>query len=650
MNKKDLIQITLLPTEESHLIEKGTTGLQFAEKVDPKHCKKILAVKVNGTIWDATRPLTSDAKIQFLTWEQPEGKYAFWHSSAHLLAQALQQLYPGIKLGTGPAIEHGFYYDVDFGNHTFDANDLPVIEKKMSALSQEKNPFQRIKTTKKEANDLFQKKGNHYKEEILTDLEEGEITLYQHGDFVDLCKGPHLPHTGYIQSIKLTNIAGAYWRGKIDNKQLTRIYGISFPSKTLLKEYFIRLEEAKKRDHRKIGKELNFFTFSEKVGLGLPLWLPKGTCVREKLMEMLRTLQIDQGYQTIATPHIGHQKLYITSGHYDKYKESSFRPITTPHKDEVFMLKPMNCPHHCAIYEANPHSYRELPLRLAEFGTVYRYEKHGELHGLTRTRGFTQDDAHIFCRPSQLKEEFTQIIELILHIFDLFSFKNYEAQISVRDPKNLSQYLGDDASWILAEKAIQESVQAKNIQANIVEGEAAFYGPKLDFFVYDSLDRKWQLSTIQVDYQLPQRFDLTYISDTNEKKRPIMIHRALLGSLERFIAILIEHTGGKLPFWIAPEQIAILPISPLYHPYAEEVAEKLKKAGFRIDIDKREEKINRKIRDRELQKTPYMIIIGEKEVKAHTIALRKQGEGSLGTMTLPSLIEKLQPLSSFPLL
>lgn len=642
MIKNKFIQVTLLPESRVHEVPVGTTGLALARTLDKKKAGKLLAVKVDGEVWDAMRPLEEGVQVQFLTWEDAEGKHAFWHSSAHLLAQALEALYPGVKLGTGPAIERGFYYDVDFGNHTFDANDLPVIEKKMMALARERNAFKRIAVTKKEAEALFKKKENPYKQEILASLQEGNVTLYEHGTFVDLCKGPHLPHTGYIQSVKLTNVAGAYWRGNIDNKQLTRIYGVTFPSRDLLKRHLALIEEAKKRDHRKLGKELAFFTFSEQVGLGLPLWLPKGTFVREKLMEMLRTLQAAQGYQLVTTPHIGHKRLYMTSGHYEKYKEDAFRPITTPHADEAFMLKPMNCPHHCAIYQNKLHSYRDLPLRLAEFGTVYRYEKHGELHGLTRTRGFTQDDAHIFCEPSQLKEEFAQTIDLVVRIFKMFGFDNYEAQISVRDMTNLSQYLGDDEAWTAAEEAIKESAANKGIQAKVVEGEAAFYGPKLDFFIYDSLGRKWQLSTIQVDYQLPKRFDLTYVSPSNEKKRPIMIHRALLGSLERFISILLEHTAGKLPLWIAPEQVAILPIAPAHRAYADKVASQLQKAGLRVRVDGREEKIGRKIRETELAKTPYMAVIGEKEMQNETVALRKQSKGALGEMTVAALIEKLQ--------
>ena len=639
MEKAAYVEVTLLPEGKVHQVPVGTTGLAWVRELDRKLSKKVLAMEVDGEVWDLTRRLEKSAKVRFLTWEDKGGKHAFWHSSAHLLAQALEELYPGVKLGTGPAIERGFYYDVDFGDHAFEAGELPAIEKKMMALARERNAFERSSVSKKEAEAIFKKKENAYKEEILAGLEDGDITLYAHGDFVDLCAGPHLPHTGYIQSVKLTNVAGAYWRGKMENPQLTRIYGVSFPSKEQLKKHLAMIEEAKKRDHRKVGKELGFFTFSDKVGLGMPLWLPKGAFVREKLMEMLRKVQLEEGYQFVATPHIGDKRLYMTSGHYDKYKESSFRPITTPHEDEVLMLKPMNCPHHCAIYESSLHSYRELPLRLAEFGTVYRYEKHGELHGLMRVRSFTQDDAHIFCEPSQLKEEFARTIDLVLRIFKMFGFDNYQAQISVRDMSALDQYLGDDEAWTAAERAIQESAAERGLDAHVEEGEAAFYGPKLDFFIFDSLGRKWQLSTIQVDYQLPKRFDLTYISSTNEKKRPIMIHRALLGSIERFMAILLEHTAGKLPFWLAPEQVAVLPIAPAHYAYAHEVAAQLKKEGLRVRVDAREEKIGRKIRDTEMAKTPYMMVVGEKEMEGETVAVRKQGEGALGVMNVKDFLK-----------
>lgn len=637
MEKEGNIQITLIPSGEVHRVPIGTTGMALAALVAPKITKQLLAVEVNGTVWDATRPLEEGQQVRFLTWEDRGGKHAFWHSSAHLLAQALEKLYPKVKLGTGPAIEQGFYYDVDFGDEDFDANQLPNIEKMMIKLAKERNIFERRGVNKKEAEALFATKGE-YKLEILSQLKDGDITLYQHSDFMDLCAGPHLPNTGYIKCVKLTNIAGAYWRGKMENPQLTRIYGITFPDKEKLKAYVKRIEEAKKRDHRKIGKALGYFTFSEKVGLGLPLWLPKGNFIREKLTEMLRKLQEAQGYHFVTTPHIGHTKLYKTSGHYEKYKESSFRPITTPHQDETFMLKPMNCPHHCVIYENRLHSYRDLPLRLAEFGTVYRYEKHGELHGLTRVRGFTQDDAHIFCEASQLKEEFSKIVDLILEIFTMFEFHNYETQISVRDKSNLSQYLGDDKAWDDAEKAIEEVVLAKGLKASVEEGEAAFYGPKLDFFIYDSLGRKWQLSTIQVDYQLPARFDLTYMTSESKRERPVMIHRALLGSMERFIAILIEHCAGKLPFWLVPEQVAILPIAPAHYAYAEKVAEQLKEKGLRVRMDTREEKIGRKIRDTEVLKVPYMIVLGEKEMEKGTLAVRKQGHGTLGEMTIADFL------------
>ena len=640
MNESQKRQLTLLPEGKKYTFPTGTPGIAIAMQVDPTLATKVLALEVDGEVWDATRPITHDAQIRFLTWEEEGGKHAFWHSSAHLLAQALQQLYPSIKLGIGPAIASGFYYDIDFGDEPFEATHLKEVEKKMLALAKKKYAFQRIEKSKEEALAIFKQKDNPYKLELLEGLEDGTITCYQHDDFIDLCKGPHLPHTGYIKSVKLTNIAGAYWRGDIKRKQLTRIYGITFPTKLALKEHLERMEEAKKRDHRKLGKELGFFTFSEQVGLGLPLWLPKGTFVREKLMETLRRLQGDKGYQQITTPHIGHKKLYTTSGHYDKYKEDSFRPITTPHAGEEFMLKPMNCPHHCAIYQSHMHSYRDLPLRLAEFGTVYRYEKHGELHGLTRTRGFTQDDAHIFCEPHQLKEEFSTTIDMVLHVFKLFGFTQYEAQVSIRDMNNMDQYLGENEAWDAAEQAIQESVAEKNIKATVVEGEAAFYGPKLDFMVYDSLGRKWQLSTIQIDYQLPQRFDLTYIDAAGEKQRPVMIHRALLGSMERFIAILLEHTAGKLPVWIAPEQVAVLPIAAAHHAYAKEVADTLKKHKIRVRVDDRDEKIGRKIRDTELSKTPYMLVVGAKEMETKSVAVRKQGSGTTEVKTLDAFIQE----------
>ena len=640
MVKKDFIEITLLPNAEKHTIVKGMTGQDLlSTSMDQAESKAVLAMEVDGVVWDLQRPLHSNSTVRFLRWDDKEGKHAFWHSSAHLLAQALEALYPGIKLGTGPAIERGFYYDADFGERKFEASDLVAVQKKMLTLAKQRNVFTRKSVRNKEAEALFKQKDNGYKLEILSGLEEGSVTLYQHGDFVDLCSGPHLPHTGYIKAVKLTNVAGAYWRGDINNQQLTRIYGITFPEKAMLQKYLLDMEEAKRRDHRKVGKALGFFTFSEKVGLGLPLWLPKGTFVREKLKEILHQMQREHGYQFITTPHIGHKKLYMTSGHYDKYKEDSFQPIKTPHKDEVFMLKPMNCPHHCVVYANEMHSYRDLPLRLAEFGTVYRYEKHGELHGLTRTRGFTQDDAHIFCEPEQLKTEFMSTIDLVLQIFKKFDFNDYEAQISVRDMDNLDKYLGDDKAWDAAEAAIKESAAEKGLKANVVAGEAAFYGPKLDFFIYDSLGRKWQLGTIQVDYQLPKRFDLTYVSSTNKKKRPVMIHRALLGSMERFIAILLEHTAGKLPLWLMPEQVALLPIGPTYHDYTENIFQTLKKSGVRVRFDQREEKIGKKIREAEIAKVPYMLIVGEKEMTSKSVAVRKQGKGMIGTMEVTRFLD-----------
>ncbi len=639
----DKINITL-PDGTVKKYKKGITGIEIAKTISEGLSREVLSILVNDDIWDATRPLENDAKIKLLTWKDEGGKYAFWHSSAHLLAEALEELYPGIKFGIGPPIAKGFYYDVDFGNQKFDSSHLEKIEKKMLELARKKNTYKRKCISKEEALKYFNKKGDSYKLELINDLEDGNITFYEHGNFTDLCKGGHLPNTSYIKAIKLLNVAGAYWRGNEKNKQLTRIYGISFPKQKYLDEYLTLLEEAKKRDHRKLGKELKLFTFSEKVGIGLPLWLPKGTIIREELEGFLREAQIKGGYKPVVTPHIGHKNLYITSGHYEKYGKDSFKPIKTPHENEEFLLKPMNCPHHCEIYNSFPKSYKELPLRLAEFGTVYRYEQHGEIHGIARTRGFTQDDAHIFCTQEQVKDEFKKVIDLVLYVFEKLEFKEYMAQVSLRDPKNPSKYIGKIENWDKAEAAIKEAAKEKKLKTIEIEGEAAFYGPKLDFMVKDSLGRKWQLGTVQLDYQLPERFELEYIGEDNKKHRPVIIHRAPFGSLERFIALLLEHTAGKLPFWLTPDQIIILPISDKFIKYAQKIEDELKENNFRCSIDNRDEKIGKKIRDAEISKIPYMLIIGEKEQKENQVSIRKQGEGNKGSLTIKDFISKLKTL------
>ncbi len=618
--------------------EKGATSLDIAKSISEGLAKKVLAAEINGEIWDATRPIEKDATIKLLTWNEEKGKYAFWHSSAHLMAEALEAAFPGVKLGIGPPIENGFYYDIDLGDRQISDEDLRKIENKMAELAKQNNHFQRKNISKKEAIEYFKQKGDEYKLELIDGLTDGDITFYSQGNFTDLCRGPHLPHTGFIKAIKLTSIAGAYWRGDIKRKMLTRVYGISFPTQKELDEYLVFLEEAKKRDHRKIGKELELFTFSEKVGMGLPLWLPKGTVLRENLQKFLQQLQVKAGYLPVVTPHIGQKELYVTSGHYEKYGEDSFQPIKTPQEGEEFFLKPMNCPHHCEIYRSQMRSYKELPLRFAEFGTVYRYEKHGALHGLTRVRGFTQDDAHLFCMPHQVKEEFKKVIDIVLYVLDALDFKDYVAQISLRDKVDRSKYIGTEENWNLAEQAIIETAAEKNLKTITEYGEAAFYGPKLDFMVKDAIGRKWQLGTIQVDYNLPERFDLTYIGEDNQKHRPVMIHRAPFGSLERFVAVLIEHCAGKFPIWLTPVQVKILPISDKFLPYAEKVLEELKTANIRVEIDDRNEKIGKKIRDTELMKVPYMLVIGEKEVNENKLAVRKQGEGDLGTKTIEEFI------------
>ncbi len=631
------VNITL-PDGSVKEFKKGITSHQIALSISEGLARNVLSAKVNGEVWDSSRAIDVDATVQLLTWNDVDGKATFWHSSAHLMAEALEALYPGVKLGIGPPIENGFYYDVDFGNIEFEGGELEKVEKKMTELARQKNEYKRLDISKSEAIKYFTKKGDEYKLELLEGLDDGTITFYQQGNFTDLCRGPHIPHTGSIKAIKLLNVAGAYWRGDVERKQLTRIYGITFPKQKELTEYLHLLEEAKKRDHRKLGKELELFAFSEKVGMGLPLWLPKGTMLRERLEGFMRKAQIKAGYDPVITPHIGSKQLYITSGHYEKYGADSFQPITTPHEGEEFLLKPMNCPHHCEIYKTKPRSYKDLPIRYAEFGTVYRYEQHGELHGLTRVRGFTQDDAHIFCRPDQVKEEFEKVIDLVLYVFKALGFEDYTAQVSLRDSENKDKYIGDGELWDKAEREIQEAADAKGLITVTELGEAAFYGPKLDFMVKDALGRKWQLGTIQVDYQLPQRFELEYIGSDNQKHRPVMIHRAPFGSLERFIAVLTEHCAGNFPLWLTPDQVAVLPISEKYSDYASTVFDGLKQQDIRGLIDNRDEKIGRKIRDAEVKKIPFMIIVGEKEQEENKISIRRHGEGDLGAMELESFV------------
>ncbi|MEM8966657.1 MAG: threonine--tRNA ligase [Bacteroidota bacterium] len=631
------IQITL-PDGSQRSYPSGVTGLEIAQSISEGLARNVLAAKVDGEVWDATRTIDHDAQLQLLTWNDVEGKSAFWHSSAHLLAEALEGLYPGIKFGIGPPIANGFYYDVDLGDQSLGEDDLPKIEAKMQELARQKNTYERRDVSKADAVDYFTEKGDEYKLELIDGLEDGQITFYQQGNFVDLCRGPHIPNTGFIKAIKLMNVAGAYWRGDEKNKQLTRIYGITFPKQKELKEYLELLEEAKKRDHRKLGRELELFTFSERVGQGLPLWLPKGVIMRERLENFLKKAQQKAGYLPVISPHIGHKDLYVTSGHYEKYGKDSFQPISTPHEGEEFLLKPMNCPHHCEIYQSRPHSYKELPIRYAEFGTVYRYEQSGELHGLTRVRGFTQDDAHIFCRPDQVKDEFKKVIDLVLYVFGSLGFEDFTTQISLRDQEDQSKYIGTDENWELAERAIVEAATEKELKTVTEYGEAAFYGPKLDFMVNDALGRQWQLGTIQVDYNLPERFDLTYIGADNQKHQPVMIHRAPFGSMERFVAILLEHTGGNLPLWLAPEQFAILPISEKYADYADEVLAMLEERDIRGAVDHRDEKIGRKIRDAEVTKIPFMLIVGEKEAENRSVSVRRHGQGDVGTYSLPDFI------------
>jgi threonyl-tRNA synthetase len=635
-----MINITL-PDGSIRAYEKGTNSLQIAQSISEGLARNVLAAEVDGQVWDATRPIEKDAKVRLLTWNDPAGKATFWHSSAHLMAEALEALYPGTKFGIGPAIETGFYYDVDFGDRAFSSDDFKMIEDKMLELARSKAAYERKEISKADATAYFTEKGDEYKLDLIKDLEDGSITFYSQGNFTDLCRGPHIPNTGFIKAIKLTNVAGAYWRGDESRKQLTRIYGVTFPKAGELADYLKMIEEAKKRDHRKLGKELELFTFSERVGMGLPLWLPKGAALRQKLIDFLQRAQIKAGYEPVVTPHIGHKNLYVTSGHYEKYGADSFQPIHTPQEGEEFLLKPMNCPHHCEIYRCKPRSYKDLPVRFAEFGTVYRYEQSGELHGLTRVRGFTQDDAHLFCRPDQVKDEFKKVIDLVLYVFKALGFNDYTAQISLRDPENKAKYLGSEQNWLLAEAAIIEAAEEKGLTTVVELGEAAFYGPKLDFMVKDALGRKWQLGTIQVDYNLPERFELEYTGSDNQKHRPVMIHRAPFGSLERFVAVLIEHCAGEFPLWLTPEQFIILPVSEKYEEYAKKLLESLNNTDIRGLIDLRDEKVGRKIRDAEVKKIPYMLIVGEKEVENGTISVRKHGEGDLGNMTIEAFGKQL---------
>jgi threonyl-tRNA synthetase len=628
-----MIKITL-PDGSVREYAKGTSAMQVAQSISEGLARNVLAAKVNGEVWDASRPINEDSRLVLLTWNDAEGKSTMWHSSAHLMAEALEALYPGTKFGIGPAIENGFYYDIDLGGKAFSQEDFKKVEDKMLELARQSNEYVRKEVSKSDAINYFREKGDEYKLDLLEGLQDGQITFYTQGQFTDLCRGPHIPNTGFIKAVKLMNVAGAYWRGDEKNKQLTRVYAVTFPKQKDLSEYLVLLEEAKKRDHRKLGKELELFAFSENVGMGLPLWLPKGAMLRERLQSFLQKEQMRSGYLPVITPHIGNKKLYVTSGHYEKYGKDSFQPILTPHEGEEFFLKPMNCPHHCEIYKTAPRSYKDLPIRFAEFGTVYRYEMAGELHGLTRVRGFTQDDAHLFCRPDQVKEEFCKVIDLVLYVFKALDFQDFTAQISLRDPENKTKYIGSDENWALAEQAIIESAAEKGLKTVVELGEAAFYGPKLDFMVKDAIGRKWQLGTIQVDYNLPERFELEYTGSDNMKHRPVMIHRAPFGSMERFVAVLIEHCAGKFPLWLTPEQVSVLPISEKYNDYAKKVLELLKNYDIRGLVDDRNEKIGKKIRDTELQKVPYMLIVGEKEEAENIVSVRKQGEGDLGSFSV----------------
>jgi threonyl-tRNA synthetase len=637
--KERMIKITL-PDNSVKEFDKGITGLQIAESISSRLAKEVLAISVNGETRDLTRSIDNDASIKLLLWDDLEGRETFWHSSAHLMAEAIEFFYPGTKFGIGPTVDNGFYYDIDLPEgKVLSDKDLTAFEQKILELARTKEEILRSEISKAEAINLFTEKGDPYKLELITDLQDGTITIYKQGNFTDLCRGPHLPNMGFIKAVKLTNIAGAYWRGNEKNKMLTRVYGITFPKQKLLEEYLVLLEEAKKRDHRKIGKEMELFTFSAAVGLGLPLWLPKGAILREQLEKFLKKAQKKFGYEQVITPHIGDVGLYKTSGHFQKYGKDSFQPIRTPNEGEEYMLKPMNCPHHCEIFKFKPRSYKDLPVRMAEFGTVYRYEQSGELHGLTRVRSFTQDDAHIFCRPDQLKEEFLKVIDIIFIIFKALDFKDYAAQISLRDPKNKEKYIGSDENWEKAESAIIEACAEKGLKTKTELGEAAFYGPKLDFMIKDALGRSWQLGTIQVDYNLPERFGLEYIGADDKRHRPVMIHRAPFGSMERFVAVLIEHTAGKFPLWLTPDQVVILPISEKYNDYAQKVSNQLNNSDIRAGIDDRNEKIGRKIRDNEMKHIPYLLIVGEKECEGNTVSVRRQGEGDQGSMSVDSFAE-----------
>ena len=639
-----MIKVTL-PDGTVREYEKGTTALDVAKSISEGLARNVLAARIDDEVVDAFLPLNKDVNLSLLTWNDDEGKSTLWHSSAHLMAEALEFFYPGIKLAIGPPIANGFYYDIDFEEHTIKEEDLPKIEAKMKELAKQKLTFERKEISKEEAIAYFKEKQDPYKLELLEGLEDGSITFYSQGNFTDLCRGPHIPNTGFIKAVKLTSIAGAYWRGDENNKQLTRIYGITFPKAKELTEYLERLEEAKKRDHRKLGKELDLFTFSQRVGQGLPLWLPKGAALRERLENFLKKAQKKGGYEQVITPHIGSKELYVCSGHYAKYGKDSFQPINTPDEDEEFLLKPMNCPHHCEIFKARPRSYKDLPIRFAEFGTVYRYEQSGELHGLTRVRGFTQDDAHIFCMQDQVKEEFKKVIDLVLYIFKTLKFENFKAQISLRDPKTPEKYIGEDENWELAEQAIIEAAAEKELPTVVEYGEAAFYGPKLDFMVQDALGREWQLGTIQVDYNLPERFELEYTGSDNQKHRPVMIHRAPFGSMERFVAVLLEHCAGDFPLWLTTEQFAVLPLSEKYNEYAEKVSGLLNNYDIRGFVDARNEKVGKKIREAELSKIPFMLVVGEKEAETNQVAVRQRGQGDLGSMGIDQFVELVNKLT-----
>ena len=635
-----MINITF-PDGNVRSYENGVSAIEIAKSISEGLARNVLAAKVNDIIQDASLPIDVDSNLQLLTWNDAEGKSTMWHSSAHIMAEALEHYYPGIKLAIGPPVANGFYYDIDFENYSIKEEDLPKIEAKILELSRARNTFIRKQVSKAEAIKYFTEKQDPYKLELLEDLEDGSITFYTQGNFTDLCRGPHIPDTSFVKAVKLTAIAGAYWRGDEKNKQLTRIYGITFPKQSELAEYLERLEEAKKRDHRKLGKELELFTFSQKVGQGLPLWLPKGAALRERLENFLKRAQRKAGYQQVITPHIGNKELYVTSGHYEKYGADSFQPIRTPDPNEEFYLKPMNCPHHCEIFKSRPRSYKDLPARFAEFGTVYRYEQSGELHGLTRVRGFTQDDAHIFCMQEQVKDEFKNVIDIVLYVLKTLKFENYKAQISLRDPENKTKYIGSEENWQKAEQAIIEAAAEKELPTVVAYGEAAFYGPKLDFMVQDALGREWQLGTIQVDYNLPERFELEYIGSDNQKHRPVMIHRAPFGSMERFVAVLLEHCAGDFPLWLSSEQFTVLPISEKFNDYAQKVSDLLNNSDIRGLVDVRNEKIGKKIRDAELSKIPFMLIVGEKEAEENKVSVRRRGEGDLGMMDIDNFIERV---------